>query len=405
MPDDVSAHAVEKYAAAPRVKRRGIGLSLSGGGFRASLFHLGALTRLNELGVLASVNTISSVSGCSILSAFLATRLTFPLTGPVHNWNDLVVVPFREFTTKDIRTGPILSRLLPWNWFDSDNGVDHLQDTYHERLTKKKTLGDLPQNPTFIYCSTDMQFGVNWVFERARLGDYQVGYVTPHPATWPLAKAVAASSCFPPIFNPMKVMLKPANLVGGKAATRKEYANCIANLRLTDGGCYDNLGLEPIWKSHAVVLCSDGGGTFDFEADKHLIWRVQRYTSILDSQAGALRKRWLISNFIVNELSGTYWGTSTDVKSYDEANSVGYSKDLADDVISEIRTDLDAFSDAEASVLINHGYLLADAAVRRHTPHLVGQAAVATIPYPNWMDETIVRRALKDSHKRKTFGR
>src|SRR6266581_394163 len=37
----------------PRASRRGIGLCLSGGGFRASLFHLGALRRLNELGILA----------------------------------------------------------------------------------------------------------------------------------------------------------------------------------------------------------------------------------------------------------------------------------------------------------------------------------------------------------------
>lgn len=51
---------VTKYI--PDVQRKGIGLSLSGGGFRATLFHLGAIRRLSELGVLKQITTISSVS-------------------------------------------------------------------------------------------------------------------------------------------------------------------------------------------------------------------------------------------------------------------------------------------------------------------------------------------------------
>src|SRR5688572_13640538 len=50
--------------------RRGIALCLSGGGYRAALFHLGAITRLNEQGVLAQVNTFSCVSGGSILGGY-----------------------------------------------------------------------------------------------------------------------------------------------------------------------------------------------------------------------------------------------------------------------------------------------------------------------------------------------
>jgi NTE family protein len=51
---------------AARVK---IGLSLSGGGFRASFFHIGVLSRLAELGILRRVEVISMVSGGSILGA------------------------------------------------------------------------------------------------------------------------------------------------------------------------------------------------------------------------------------------------------------------------------------------------------------------------------------------------
>src|SRR5438046_469140 len=50
----------------------GIALALSGGGFRAMLFHAGALLRLNEFGLLSKVARISSVSGGSIASGYLA---------------------------------------------------------------------------------------------------------------------------------------------------------------------------------------------------------------------------------------------------------------------------------------------------------------------------------------------
>src|SRR5690349_15848149 len=63
----------------------GIGLCLSGGGYRAMLFHLGALWRLNELGYLKRLTRVSSVSGGSIAAAVLGQRwgkLEFTETGP-----------------------------------------------------------------------------------------------------------------------------------------------------------------------------------------------------------------------------------------------------------------------------------------------------------------------------------
>src|SRR5260370_305678 len=48
-----------------------VGLAMSGGGFRATLFHLGALWRLNELGYLTKLDRISSVSGGSITTGVL----------------------------------------------------------------------------------------------------------------------------------------------------------------------------------------------------------------------------------------------------------------------------------------------------------------------------------------------
>lgn len=401
--------------ALPKAARYGIGLCLSGGGYRATLFHLGGLRRLNELGIFSRTDfrTVSSVSGGSITAAWLATALArhpdlASATGPIPDevWDREVRDPLRAFTRNDIRTGAVGRRLLPWNWFDGSTGVKALAERYEKDLTDLR-LAQLPAKPNFVLCATDMAYGVNWVFERGRLGDYQAGYKRPPAPDFPLARAVAASACFPPVFNPLPAGPTPAELQDGKAKAGRERDACIAGLRLTDGGCYDNMGLEPVWKDHRFVLVSDAGGLFTNEGDKGLLWRIPRYQGIQERQTRALRRRWLISNFERNdgeELDGTYWAVSGGRASYGLQG--GYSEDLARTVIAQIRTDLDAFSDAEAAVLENHGYLMADAAIQRYVPALSpSPPPPSRIPHPQWMDEDRVKEALKDSGRRKVLGR
>ena len=62
----------------------GLALCLSGGGYRAMLFHLGALWRLNNAGYLSRLDRISSVSGGSITAGMLGfawSRLAFDEKG------------------------------------------------------------------------------------------------------------------------------------------------------------------------------------------------------------------------------------------------------------------------------------------------------------------------------------
>lgn len=393
-------------------------MCLSGGGYRASLFHLGALRRLNELGLLSQVDAISSVSGGSTLAAHLADRIRpWPDSGTViPGWHDRVETTFRDIASRNVRTWPILNRLLPWNWLRDSTGVETLASQY-ERYVTRLRLSDLPDRPRFLINATDVAFGVNWIFDsltrdtlKGRAGDYQAGYLRPLP-DWPLARAVAASSCFPPVFNPLPLRLRPDQLVAGsyQGANRDQI---VAGIRLSDGGVYDNLGLEPVWKTHKAVLVSDGGAVFEPDADRGVFWRLQRYVTIVDSQARALRKRWLISSFIRGDLLGTYWGMRSVAAHY--GPHAGYPEALVHEIISKVRTDLDAFSDAEIAVLMNHGYILADTAVQRHLIPLIEDGglaeltvtpAPARIPFPEWMEEQAVRRALRDSHKVWLLGR
>lgn len=413
-------YAVSAYTPRPKRDRHGVALALSGGGYRAALFHLGALRRLNELGVLTQVDTISSVSGGSILSAHIARRAGgWPQAGTViGDWEHTIAQPFREFVKHNIRTGPLARPLWPWNWRHGSAGAEALAAKYREHLTSQM-LSELPappERPRLVFCSSDLTFGVNWIFDSARgsdgqsrVGDYKAGYRSPAP-DWPVARAVAASSCFPPVFDPLPGGV-PANELSGGSYVKPDRDQLVAAVRLSDGGVYDNLGLEPVWKDHRTLLVSDGGATFEPTRLAGIFWRVDRYTSMIESQARGLRKRWLISNFLTGELDGTYWGVGTPAARYEKQiqgvprEYLGYSPGLVDDVISEIRTDLDAFSDAETRVLENHGYLVTEAALRTHVPRLIAVDAALAVPHDDWMHETRVAASLKSSTKRKLLGR
>jgi len=398
----------------PRTERRGIGVCLSGGGFRATLFHAGALRRLNELGLLtcADFRTVASVSGGSITAARLATALARVSVRPgepvaPEDWEREFQAPLRALTRTDVRTVPFLKRFLPWKIWKSETTVEALAARYERDLTSLR-LAALPARPDFLFLATDMAYGVSWTFTREWMGDYQVGYMPP-PAEFPVARAVAASACFPPLFGPLRLRLDPAALKGGSAPRDAAREACLSDCRLTDGGGYDNMGLEPVWKDHAVVLVSDAGGLFTHQSDRGLLWRVPRYQAIQERQARALRKRWLMASFAQGTIEGAYWGVGSAPARYAEG-AAGYSKALAREVVAEIRTDIDAFSDAEAAVLENHGYFLAEAALRRHAAALLPESpAPAVAPHPDWMpparSEEAIRAALADSARRKTWGR
>jgi len=397
-------HAVTTFLPQPERTRQGIALCLSGGGFRAALFHLGALRRLNELGVLTRVDVITSVSGGSIVAAHLVRAIHeygWPPPGDridAPEWEERVGEPFRRFTRQNLRTDALLARLRPRNWFKASPGVAALEQAYHSRLTDLR-LGELPDRPQFVFCATDMTFGSRWRFAKDGVGrDQQELEEDDAPGiclrpNWSVARAVAASSCFPPVFNPLPIARVKR---GGRELT----------ISLTDGGLYDNLGIEAVWRTAATVLVSDGGATFDIGSTDTLLWRLSRYEAIIGEQAKNVRRRWLMSNFLKGELQGTYWGIGSTTAHFGPSSIEGYSEALVDDIVSEVRTDMDAFSDPEIRVLENHGYLLADAAMVRNGRTSVELLQTPRIvPWPEWMDEGRVRAALGSSNKRTLFGR
>jgi hypothetical protein len=158
------------------------------------------------------------------------------------------------------------------------------------------------------------------------------------------------------------------------------------------------------------VLISDCGAPFEFRTETTPLRRLLRYTAVITSQTRALRLRSFFSDTDEGRYHGAYWSLGSGVKpstaATGEPGFAGYSQALTDDVLERIRTDLDAFSGAEMSVLENHGYWSAERSVRKHDPELIPTGAPAgTSPYPEWTDEAKVRRELRDSHKQVSLRR
>lgn len=385
--------------------RRGVvGLCLSGGGFRAALFHLGALRRLNELGILSRVDVISAVSGGSILAAYLADRLggRWPRPGEVvADWDSLVADGFHDFAGRDIRT-PALLRGLWWG------AAERLRERYASELTPLR-LAELPERPVFVFGATELVYRRYWVFTREWVGGRANDRFRPTD-DWTVARAVAASSCFPPVFLPMDVRdLVPR----GRVPADRGPAG-IRRLLLSDGGLYDNLGYMALWNRCGTVLVSDGGGVataddggawYGAGVGRSTLWRLRRYQQVQAYAGRGWQKAFLLGNLVAGHQRGAYWSIRTRVTHFDEDASYGYPHErIVKGRIARIRTDLDDFSEGERRILENHGYLLAAAAVRKHPPDFPTLDAAISVPWEEYLDPVKAEHELAHSHQRRFLG-
>ncbi len=405
---------------------RGWCLCLSGGGFRATLFHLGVIQRLNELGVLARLSTITSVSGGSILNGVLATRWSRLNLGPDGTFTNLeeeVARPVREFCAKDLRT-PILlgTRLNPLNWHYLipdwfSVSANFLADGYQPLYICR--LSDLPPPglhvPRFVFCATNIRTGACWHFHggpQARMGDFYAGYCDAGHVR--VSDAVAASSAFPPAFSAFRLRL-PQGCSFSRADPwgeqrdlspkrgDKQHSPPTQPVLLTDGGVYDNLAVEPVWNRYKTLLVSDAGRPFEsvHESGQSLFTRLKRVAVISMEQVAAVRKRWLVADFLAKKRNGAIWTLHTLLEDFPLTDSRGYGASVRE-LLHRVRTDFDAFTDSEIACLENHGYSLADAAMRSRAPALCPNLTVPfRWPHVAWCEDDKLSKSLSDSARRK----
>jgi NTE family protein len=340
----------------------GIALCLSGGGYRAMLFHVGALWRLNELGYLPKLDRVSSVSGGSITAGTLGMnwhQLVFDTDGLATNFDEQFVQPVRRLASKTIDLGAVIrGLLLPGSISDRVAGA------YRKHVFGKLTLQELPDRPRFVINSTNIQTGSLWRFSKPYMADYQVGVVR-NPEV-ELAVAVAASSAFPPILSPVQLSVDPASFDPAERGPL-HVPPYTTDVVLADGGVYDNLGLETAWKRYTTILVSDGGGKMGPQPKPKRDWARHAYRTlgVIDTQVRNLRKRQVVAGYLSGDRQGTYWGIRSHIGDYGPPAGSLPCPDASALRLAQTATRLKAMDGTLQEQLINWGYAICDAGMRK----------------------------------------
>jgi NTE family protein len=355
-----------------------IGLCLSGGGFRASFYALGALRYLAEGGHLPRVEVISAVSGGSIAAASVADGWTRFLAGgaDLDAFMREIDAPFRApVTTKNLRDRWIGASLVPRR---GGRGAA-LGRTLEKHLYRARRVSDLPSMPQVIFTSTDLGVGRAFRIAHDFVGSYDCGYVEPAPDSLSLGISVVSSAAFPGSLT--VVTLRNADL---------RLPNAPDKLRLHDGGVYDNLGLEWFqgWDSGRPSSALNPQFKIVVNASGLLHRTTKRYgpvkallrdLGIQYAQTLNLRVRWLVDRLLDPPADaterGVYIGIGRDPR--DGVPPDHCAGALPSDLVEPLallRTDLDRFLPEEAELLSYHAYWSLHARLKSFAPELAVDA-------------------------------
>ncbi len=264
-----------------------IGLSLSGGGYRATAFHLGTLNKLHQMGVLPQVNILSTISGGSITGAYYClnkddyAQFSNNLYNAVQHKNVvkkvlLSITFFQLLLVAFIFLAPAFYFLFTsYAWlfpillvgfifvllkfqFSIFPVSKRIEKVYDDFFFYNKTLGNLPEHPMLVIGSTNLQTNRPFTFSKNWMQDSTYQYRNPSiqfkAENFPIARAVMASSCVPFAFSPIKI---------DKQFFKNEADATIIHPLLVDGGVYDNQGIHKIMQGGkyacSYIITSDAG--------------------------------------------------------------------------------------------------------------------------------------------------
>lgn len=316
-----------------KTTKQRLGLALSGGGFRASFFHLGVLARMAELGLLRHVEAISTVSGGSIIGALYYLRLRELLMNTEdakiteQHYVDLVARVERDFLCAVQKNLRLRTFVNPWhnmkmalpNYSRSDR-IGEIYDHYlyravfgakHDRPIEMRELKIKPKNdpnheqfnpstpghndgrrakvPVLLINATTLNTGHNWRFMASRMGEQphetaladdidkntrlqrgKYDDIIKNQQDFPLGIAVAASAGVPGLFPPLAV-----------SGMYEDW-----RVQLVDGGVYDNQGIagleDPLYPCTDFIISDASGQMEDVNhPDTSAVAVMSRVMSIL----------------------------------------------------------------------------------------------------------------------------
>jgi NTE family protein len=272
-----------------------IGLSLSGGGYRAAAFHLGTLNKLDEMGILDKVDVLSTISGGSITGAawclhegdyksfhsemkkkletknvisyifrsavFIgAVALVLAFLGTA------IALSFTSYAPMLFLVLALLVYILLRYQFRIFPVSKVIEQAYRKFFFGNKTLSQLCKDrPVIAIGSSNLETGRPFTFSQRKMSDsgyaakprYEVP-VRFKNEKFPVARAVMASSCVPFAFTPIYI---DSDFFEDPADTGR------AKPVLVDGGVYDNQGIQKLTQNKSsyecdIIITSDAGGNF-----------------------------------------------------------------------------------------------------------------------------------------------
>jgi predicted acylesterase/phospholipase RssA len=401
-----------------------LGLALSGGGFRASLFHIGVLARLAELDLLRHIEVISCVSGGSIVGAhyylLLRKLLQEKADGSITREHYVAIVndllqQFLAGVQKNVRmrvAADLFTNLRMLFQPSHYSRTQRLGDLYETHLYSQIDDGEgkgerwlneafiLPKNqdgqyadafspradnwrrgskvPMLVLNATTLNTGRNWQFTASFMGEplsYGTAadaterldpvYFSEAPERWRqfrLGDAVAASSCVPALFTPIVI----PDLFKGRT------------VRLVDGGVHDNQGIRALLDQDCdVLVVSDASGQMDslINPPHSEIGVALRTNTVLQARVRISQHQELQARVRAGQLRNcVFLHLRKDLeRAVQSISGSGSEPELAPGdttgygverrvqmALASLRTDLDSFTDREALSLMYSGYQMAD---------------------------------------------
>ncbi len=419
-----------------------VGLGLSGGGFRASLYHIGTLAKLAELDVLRHVEAISCVSGGSIIGAYYYLLLrnkmmskydesytymhptekaervlsqqdyldivedltTHFLTGVQKNlrmrilssWKNLRIFLDRKYTRSN-RIAELYEKFLYKPIFTGADGTGAYDENtllmQNLKITPRGTQTFNPKTdnwdrihkvPTLVLNATTLNTGHNWQFTSSWMGEppgniiqkvdsksrlrrmYYDEAPEPYKNNIRLGLTVGASSCVPALFEPVYM---PEMYPG-------------VDLRLVDGGVHDNQGVGSLIEQEcSIIIISDASGQLNIESTvgAGAVGSFVRSDAVFQERIRELQYMDIEARRDSNQVKGLmYIHLKSDLNKSpmkwkgcnDPTRRVWLTEDenpnspitqygiqkSVQERLACLRTDLDAFNDAEAYALMYSAY-------------------------------------------------
>ena len=372
-------------------EENGYALVLSGGGVRATAFHLGLLLRLAAEGRLEHVKAISTVSGGSLAAGLVFSRagLEWPSS---RNFIDSVLPQASSALVKLSLQGRAVSRTLtrPWKLVTSRGNLlaEALEDAWGIAGNPK----ELSHCPQWFVNATCYETGRNWRFSQKHLGDWKFGHNFKQVV--PIAVAVAASAAIPYMAGFVQLKTQNEGWFSIDPATDqpvRPIAPMLASVRLWDGGVYENLGMEPIYKPYRglvnksiqFIIIGDASanlldhlGPAGMFTLKYPFIRPPRLFDITTEQTRALRSRMLIEAMLEGRLRGAIVRLGRSVDYVDGQSRrmrprSGKDSFLGEDAVlraATYPTNASRMTVTDFHLLLRHGFESADATITGFLP-------------------------------------